>query len=53
MSRAASDAPALAPQATLGEQDTEYTGSKSPGCGVGRGSVFLVKCRTSVYHFSS
>lgn len=53
MTRAASRGPALAPQTTLGGQGPVFTGSSLSGYGVGRGSVFPIKCLTSVYRFSS
>lgn len=53
MTRAASRGPALAPQTTSGGQDPVFTGSRLSDYGVGRGSVFPIKCLTSVYRFSS
>lgn len=53
MTRAASQAPALALQTTSGGQDTVFTGSSLSSYGVGRESVFPLKSLASVYHFSS
>lgn len=53
VSRAASQAPSLAPQTTLGEQDPVFTGSNLSDYSVGRGSMFPIKYLTSVYRFSS